>query len=291
MLRRKLLQVRPVRRYAEPGYPAAEDFQGFAKGPSGWGHPLRPSMLASALVATAAGGACGPPPAAPPSGGPEPGPVVDTAHGPGGAASATSSGEPAPSPTGPGTTPSPAGSPLEPIDQKALLADKGPFSWTAGELPIEWMPYGTGAPARLSEEQVRQQVERMFASAGIALRRNVPFARPGIAVELDGYDEDKKIGYEFVYWPDLEDPEGYPRRNEGDPRKMVSHEEMQRIMQRERQGAEHIAIISYQDSRLSYPGMTIPGGQAPSATEATALAALKQQLGRYIAWLRSQGAL
>lgn len=291
MLASDVLEVRPVRRYPEPGYPTARDFRGFPTGPTGLAHRLASPTLATAVIAGAMGAGCDRPPEAPTARSPEPAPVVDTtpdAPTSGGAETAEAVTESPAATADAGAPPATATAEpgLAPIDRQAVLAFQGPFSWTASGLPVVWTPYGTGAPARLSEEKVRPVVEQMFAQAGVRLRRDVKFTRPGIAVELDGYNPEKRIGYEFVTWQDLEDPEGLRMDKEGDRSQMLSHDEIQRIMQLELQNKEHVAIISYQDARFAYQGRS-----GLTATEADAMNAVRTNLRKYIAWLRSQGAL
>jgi len=158
------------------------------------------------------------------------------------------------------------------------------FSWEKSALPIEWHPYGTGEPARMSEDAARAAVERVFSAAGIRMTRNVAFQRPGVRCELDGYDAAKRIGYVFVSWQDLEDPVGFRGKSQNDSAKALSHDEIRKLMELEKSGQEHIVVISYQDNRFSW-------GYSDNKSEQQALARLDQALRSYVAWLRSERAL
>jgi hypothetical protein len=286
---RRPLEVRPLRSYTPPSYPAADDLQAaLRERPLGPWPFLAPSSLVSALVAATAASACAgasPPPVATtepaPRPVPPPPPPVATMAG-----EADAAPPPLPEPTAVAEPPEPA--PLPAIGLQLPHA----FSWEASHLPIHWTPYGTGAPARLSEQQVRPVVERVLMSAGIRATSKVQFSRPGIEVELDGYDAAKKVGWIFVEWQKLEDPAGF-RGNMGkangkdgnDFNKMISHAEMRALMELDKQKKEHIIVISYQDSRFA----TSYDSKQPHP--ATPLAKLENSLRSYIGWLKSQGAL
>ncbi|MBI5531646.1 MAG: hypothetical protein HY898_02950 [Deltaproteobacteria bacterium] len=289
---RRPLEVRPLRHYAPPSYPAADDLQAaLRERPLGPWPFLAPSSLVSALVAATAASACAgasPPPVvttepAPPPPPPPPAPVSTMAV----EADAALPVLPEPTAVAPPPEP-PQPAPLPAIGLQLPHA----FSWEASHLPIHWTPYGTGAPARLSEQQVRPVVERVLMSAGIRANSKVQFSRPGIEVELDGYDAVKKVGWIFVEWQKLEDPAGF-RGNMGkvngkdgnDFSKMISHAEMRALMELEKQKKEHIIVISYQDGRFA----TSYDSKQPHP--ATPLAKLENNLRAYIGWLKSQGAL
>jgi hypothetical protein len=139
---------------------------------------------------------------------------------------------------------------------------------------------------------MRPVIERVLRGAGIRPASNVTFARPGIAVQLDGYDSAKHIGWIFVDWQKLEDPfglRGGMKKVDGkdgqDFSKMVSHAEIRGLMELDKQRQEHIIVISGQDPRFatSY-------GSKERFPEAP-LRKLENNLRSYLGWLMSQGAL
>jgi hypothetical protein len=148
---------------------------------------------------------------------------------------------------------------------------------------MKWHVCLTGKPKWLSEETAREVIEEIFAEAGVRFDEDVAFVRPGIEVELDGYDSERRIGYEWLSWRDVEDPERYRGPVLGEREKMFSHDEIRRIQGLESEGREYVAILSHQDDRFSEPAEGNPDAEPRDRLRATVKA--------YVAWLRSRGAL
>lgn len=283
---RRPLEVRRVRRYAEPRYPAAEGLDRALRGdaPGSWRWAGTPLVAGSALLAGCT-----------PSSQSSPEPVAEVGQPPASPQTVVAPQPAEPAPTATLVAEAPPPQPVPPPAAPVLPPEVGmglphAFSWEQSALPIEWHPYGTGEPARLSEEKVRPVVERLFAAAGIRMSRDTPFQRPGVAVDLDGYDASKHVGYVFVSWSNLEDPIGLRGRmaeDAGAPdvaAHKISHDEMRRLMDLEKSGKEHVIVISYQDDRISWM-------YNKNNSEQDALRALERNLRTYLQWLRSQGAL
>jgi hypothetical protein len=289
MKNRRQPEVRPLRTYPSPAYPPVSGLrEALQQRPAGpWPFAVPPAVASLLAAATAAGcGATQQPaeaavvPSPLPTAAPAPAPTLEVATTPSAAPEVAEPEPPeAPEPPAPAM---PAAAPLPNLG----LGLPHAFSWEASQWPIEWHPYGTGAPARLSEQQVRPLVERVLHAAGVRTAGKTRFDRPGIAAELDGYDAAKRVGWVFVDWQKLEDPIGYRGMVPGAvPRNMLSHAEIQQLMELEKQGREHIIVISYQDDRFS--GAYRSHAPFPE----TALRKLENALRSYLGWLRSQGAL
>lgn len=271
------LEVRPVAAPDDPGYPTARELgQEWLEDDA---DPLTVlPAIASALLSAIGVAACGtsqPAPAPPP-----PPPSLTVAE-PAAVSTLATAPEPEPAPP---VEAQPEPPPQLPVASTAGAGLPHAFSWEKSSLPIEWHPYGTGEPARLSEDAARAAVEQVFSAAGIHLARNVPFRRPGITCELDGYDASKKVGYVFVSWQDLEDPIGFRGKGDKDAAKALSHNEIRALLELEKSGQEHVVVISYQDDRFSWR-------YTDNKSEQQALLKLHQALRSYVAWLRSQRAL
>ncbi len=161
------------------------------------------------------------------------------------------------------------------------------LSWEASQLPMKWHVCLTGKPKWLSEETAREVIEEVFAEAGVRFDEDVAFVRPGIEVELDGYDSERRIGYEWLNWRDVEDPERYRGPVLGEREKMFSHDEILRIQGLEAEGREYVAIFSHQDDRFSEPAEGNPDAEPRDLPRDRLRATVKA----YVAWLRSRSAL
>lgn len=62
-------------------------------------------------------------------------------------------------------------------------------------LPHRTSPYGTGVPNYIDEELAREVVAEIFRDHGYQLKPKVPMDEDGMKFVLDGYDQDKKIGF------------------------------------------------------------------------------------------------
>lgn len=271
----KPLELRSVCEYPEPRYPTHDGLDEALATSGEPGHSFVAPMITSVVVASLSSTGCTRTPAqAEPQASPAPVLVAEPAAPSAPVASETV--EPEPVVPAPIATPNP----------------DHPFGWAASQLPIEWHPYGTGAPMRLSEEKARAVIERVFAEAGVRLAPDVSFRRDGVAGELDGYDARKKVGYEFVEWRDLEDPTGFRGKAHGqngdDFEKMFSHDEIKRVIELDANGAEHVIVVSFQDDRFSYPSWGRPdGGRGPEQMEEN----LRDAVRAYVASLKAQGVL
>ena len=275
------LQLCPVTDYPPLGYPTVDGLDEALR-EDAVGYRFAAPAITSAVLAGLAGMGCSRSPATPSaetgaSG--QPSPTAETAS-----TVVVPSEPPAQS-----TPPAVASATPEPVQPAKL---EHPFSWEASQLPIEWHPYGTGKPMRLSEDKARAVIEEVFARAGVQLAKDTGFHRPGVDVELDGYDAQRRIGYEWVTWSDLEDPTGFRGKQNGknndDFSKMISHDEMKGIQSLEEVGKEHVIVVSYQDDRFAYPTWGRPdGGPGPESMESNLRAAVEQ----YVQWLKAQGAL
>lgn len=275
------LEVRPVVASDDPGYPTADELGREWLEDDADRCTVMPA-IASALLSALGVAACGTSQPAPaPSPPPPPPPPSLTVAEPAAVSTLATAPDPEPSPP---VEPLPEPQPQLPVASTAGAGLPHAFSWEKSALPIEWHPYGTGEPARLSEDAARAAVGQVFAAAGIRLARNVSFRRPGITCELDGYDASNRVGYVFVSWQDLEDPIGFRGKGDKDAAKALSHEEIRALMELEKSGQEHVVVISYQDDRFSW-------GYSDNKSEQQALSKLHQALRSYVAWLRSQRAL
>jgi hypothetical protein len=281
MLFSKSLAVRPVRSYAEPAYPRAEDFDGFgAEARGGLLHRLGHPLVASAVLAAFSGTGCN-----------------------------TNSNRASPAPANGSKQVAPAPKPVSFLDEEydPKKAYVNPFTWEASGLPVYRISFGTGQPARLSEKIARPVIEKIFSEAGLKLGSDLPFKREGVEFELDGYDAEKRVGFEFVTWEVLQRGRGV--KNGGGESKTLSHEEIKATMTLGQEGKEHIAFISYQDKRFAYhyrfdreaneriQKIKDPAERSKAwqklQTEGAAkvLKRLEDNLKQYLLWLRSQGAL
>jgi acetyl esterase/lipase len=84
----------------------------------------------------------------------------------------------------------------------AACGGRGPSSEPA---PVTPAPSGqrasvveSDAGVAISELQARQLLDRLFREAGLRILNDVLFIEAGIEVTLDGYDPERRIGYEYV---------------------------------------------------------------------------------------------
>lgn len=50
----------------------------------------------------------------------------------------------------------------------------------------------------MNEREGREVLEACFTRAGLTITRDFPFREEGVAVTLDGWDEQRRIGFEFI---------------------------------------------------------------------------------------------
>ncbi len=84
-------------------------------------------------------------------------------------------------------------------------ADGNPLCVAVSGLPHQTSPYGTGVPDRVDGDLARRVIERVFASAGYNLRRNVSYDKDGVAFVVDGYDAQNRVGFVVGDWSNLDD--------------------------------------------------------------------------------------
>lgn len=190
-----------------------------------------------------------------------------------------------------------------------------PFTLEHSGLPYETSSFGTGQPGRLSEEQARGVIERIFRDAGYALTKDVRIARGDVSFTADGYDAEKKVGFVWVAgaradsdmivsWrkPEVETPATDPAR--------LSLKEAAELEARAVKEREFIALISPYDRRFEYERwsedlakelqearqISDPAKRAIAEREIhekavrVALTNLERCVREYIEWARSQGA-
>jgi hypothetical protein len=186
-----------------------------------------------------------------------------------------------------------------------------PFALATSGFPIHPIRYGTGQPSRLTEEEARPLIRRVLGAAGLKLAEEVDPRLPGIRVRLDGWDAQKKIGYEFVNWDDYEYAGGHVRT---DPAKGLSFDELKKLEALSSARKAQVAVISYRrypygrnaaaPDDVGYRALLKRSEQAKDpATQQQlraelaklghqlALKALERDLHAYLDWLRAQGAL
>jgi hypothetical protein len=101
-----------------------------------------------------------------------------------------------------------AGLGLAGFGQEASAPDskaESPFRFSNTGLPYRTSPYGTGQPTRLSRELAREVIDRAFKEAGFELKEKVPILGEGLAFEATGFDPERKTGYLFADWENLDD--------------------------------------------------------------------------------------
>jgi len=73
-----------------------------------------------------------------------------------------------------------------------------PFSFESMGVPFMPAMFGTGMPSRLTSEEARETINRVFREEGIKLKSNYKYKQTDLNVTLDGYDANQKIGYVWV---------------------------------------------------------------------------------------------
>jgi hypothetical protein len=63
----------------------------------------------------------------------------------------------------------------------------------------------------LSESAGRQVLKEAFEAQGYAIQENYPFRADGLEVELDGYDPQARVGYEYLTSEDGVEPPALDR--------------------------------------------------------------------------------
>lgn len=79
----------------------------------------------------------------------------------------------------------------------------------------------------ITEEQAKRILEKFFRRNGLSFDYNVPFKKQGVDFEADGYNKEKKIGWEF----------GYTCENE------LSQEEIAKLRKLADKNIEHLLLI------------------------------------------------
>lgn len=85
-----------------------------------------------------------------------------------------------------------------------------PFPMHMTGLPTSGWMCANGLPNYLDADQVRAVADRVFREAGFRLEPGYRYEREGVVALLDGYDDDERAGYVFLYWG-LLGPDAYRR--------------------------------------------------------------------------------
>jgi len=93
---------------------------------------------------------------------------------------------------------------LQAAQQPFSPEEGNPFPVATSGLPHQTSPYGTGAPSRISDEVARKIIDAIFAEEGFSLTRDYMYNKDGVAFKASGYDENKKIGYVYATWENLD---------------------------------------------------------------------------------------
>ncbi len=184
---------------------------------------------------------------------------------------------------------------------------------------------------RVSEGKASAIVERLFREAGARLQADVDPALQGVRARLDGWDPDKKMGYEFLTSDDFEEyvrplPGTEPSKHDMEAlerrrAEALSHAERQRLSELAARKKAFVAQIDRERYRYSLSESHLEGlmkGMREKAAavrnptsreilldklrakeqelatrygEAGALRRLERDVRAYITWLRAQGAL
>ncbi len=80
-----------------------------------------------------------------------------------------------------------------------------PFTFELSGLPHQTSPFGTGQPSYLEDKVARDVIDKVFREAGFPLQPDSLYKQDGVSVRLDGYDPQKKVGYVFARYSNLED--------------------------------------------------------------------------------------
>lgn len=95
--------------------------------------------------------------------------------------------------------------------QQAFAADGppapsgNPFALANSGLPHHTSPYGTGAPDHLDSQVARALIRKLFAEAGYQLGQETAYERGEVRARLDGFDPQRKVGFVFGDWENLDD--------------------------------------------------------------------------------------
>ncbi len=79
-----------------------------------------------------------------------------------------------------------------------------PLSVANSGLPFATSAFGTGQPTRLEEGLARRTIHQIFKKEGYAMKSPYTYQKNGISFEADGYDPDKKVGFIFTGWKNLD---------------------------------------------------------------------------------------
>lgn len=95
-------------------------------------------------------------------------------------------------------------------------------------------------PALLTEKQILPLVKKIFVEEGLSPKENVMYKDDKVACELDLYDAEKKVGFEFVEWTDWENG-----KNSKD--KYLSRNEHNLLNEKNRKDAANVLSITNDD--------------------------------------------
>jgi hypothetical protein len=148
-------------------------------------------------------------------------------------------------------------------DKKALTHN--PFSKRSVELQFQ---SGKGGPAILPQEMALAAIERGFRKGGLTLKPHARYNKGGVQADLDGYNPEHKIGFEWVAGSE----------DSIDPKESE-------ILERDaRLGKRHIIKIYAHDKRFRTRPIRDP------AAEKRASKALTKAVEDYLRYLQSVGA-
>jgi hypothetical protein len=90
------------------------------------------------------------------------------------------------------------------VEQAISKSGGNPLCVALSGLPHHSSGFGTGLPNYVEADLARRVIERAFRGAGYNLRKHHQYDRDGVAMVLDGYDPDKKVGFVVVDWQNLD---------------------------------------------------------------------------------------
>jgi len=65
-------------------------------------------------------------------------------------------------------------------------------------VPFRTVSFGTGTASRLSSQEAREVINRIFEEEGIYLQKNYDYKRGEVSALLDGFDPKRNIGYVWI---------------------------------------------------------------------------------------------
>ncbi len=73
-----------------------------------------------------------------------------------------------------------------------------PFKFKDMNVPFRTSSFGTGTASRLSSEEAREVIDRVFKEEGIYLQKNYEYKKGEVSALLDGFDLKRNIGYVWI---------------------------------------------------------------------------------------------